>query len=205
MQFEIIRELEEDDPKLEVPWADVEDPSLRYYDLKAHPERIGSLVEVRRYPILGEALRRLNAPGSRFRTVKCGVGETDELTQEEMMEVERADAGRAHKVGSYLDVLFEVPGFNYDVERYLQLGEKLEHRLEKIPLPVQVEFTLRRCLFHDEEKWGYYVTLYLHVYGETAEDAGKNWNRAMEELTHALGEISLTRRNSEEKQKSRLL
>ena len=58
MQFEIIRELEQDDPKLEIPWADAEDPSLRYHDLKARPERIDSLVEVLRYPLLGEALRR---------------------------------------------------------------------------------------------------------------------------------------------------
>ena len=203
MQFEIIRELEEDDPKLEIPWADPEDPSLRYYDLKAHPGRIDSLVEVRRYPILGEALRRLNAPGSSFRTAKCGVWETDELTPEEMvpdeiMEVEPEDAGAVHKVGSYLDVLFDVPGFNYDRERYLRLGEKLGQLLEKIPLPVQVEFTLRRCLYHDEEKWGYYVTLFLHAYGTTTEEAVENWNRAIGELTIALGEISLPLGNSEE-------
>ncbi|MEE9240899.1 MAG: hypothetical protein V3U53_06900, partial [bacterium] len=76
MRFEILRELEQDDPKLEIPWASPEDPNLRFQDLKAHPELIPDLEEGFEFPALGPFLQTLNAGDSVFRTAKCGVWST---------------------------------------------------------------------------------------------------------------------------------
>ena len=181
MRFEILKELEESDPKLEIPWASQDDPALRYQDLKAQPELIGSVEEVREFPALGDVLRTVNAPDSTFRSVKCGVGSTHELTQEEL-----ADVGAAHKVGTYLDLIFDVPGFNFELEPYLRLGEELDRILRNLPVPATTEFVIRRCLYHPDQAWGYSATLFLNAYGPTPREATQAGKSVLVALASAL-------------------
>lgn len=185
MRFEILRELEQDDPKLEIPWASPEDPNLRYQDLKAHPELIPDLEEGFEFPALGPFLQTLNAGDSVFRTAKCGVWSTQELTEEE-----RAELGEAHKLGVYVDLVFEGEEFNFAVEHYLRLGEKLERTLASAEGSAQVEFAIRRCLYHDKNSWGYYATLFLHAYGKTSSGATGEGTRALEALGRGLSGVS---------------
>jgi len=181
VRVEILRELEPDDAKLEIPWSSSGDPSLRYVDLKAFPERIGELDESRRYPVLASFLWEVNSPGSSLRTAKCNVWTTTELSEDE-----RVDFGLPHKVGSYVDLLFDRPELSSQLEPHLELGQKIEDMLQRERLQAQAEICVRQCLFHPEERWGYYLTLFVHGYGATPEEAEGEWTRAIGALGDAL-------------------
>ena len=185
MRLEILKELEQDDPKLEIPWASPEDPNLRYQDLKTHLELIPELEEVLEFPALGPFLQTLNAGDSVFRTAKCGVWSTQELSEEE-----RAELGEAHKLGVYVDLVFEVEEFNFAVEHYLRLGEKLGGILASAEGSAQAEFAIRRCIYLDKNSWGYYATLFLHAYGKTSAGATGEGTRALEALGRGLSSVS---------------
>ena len=185
MRVEIIRELDPDDDMLEIPWANPQDPGLRYVDLKAHPQAIATLGECRRYPPLALMLRAINAPGSVLRSAKCDVWTTSDLTEDE-----RLDFGLPHKIGSYVDVVLEYPKFNSDPDLQVELGEKLRRALRHLRLQAQMEICLRRCLFHPEERWGYCLTIFVHAYGQTQVEAEQEWARAMAALRKTWGKIN---------------
>ena len=187
MRVETLQELEQDDPKLEIPWASPENPSLRYQDLKSFPKLILELEEVLKFPALGPFLQILNGPNSRFRTAKCDVWSTRELAEEERVEL-----GRVYKLGVYVDLVFEKVEFNFSIKHYLRLGKKLEGVSGTSDSSVQVEFTIRRCFFQDKSSWGYYATLFLHAYGDTPAYATRKGTQALEALGQEFGNISKT-------------
>ena len=187
MRVETLRELEQDDPKLEIPWESLENPSLRYQDLKSFPKLILELDEVLKFPALGSFLKILNGPNSRFRTAKCDIWSTQELTEEERIEL-----GRVYKLGVYVDLIFEKVEFNFSIKHYLQLGKKLEGISGISDSSVQVEFTIRRCFFQDKSSWGYYATLFLHAYGDTPTGAARKGAQALETLGREFGNLSKT-------------
>jgi hypothetical protein len=158
MRVEIVQEIDPGDDTLEIPWANPEDTRLRYVDLKAHPASIDQLEECRRFPPLGSFLRQVNSPGSSFRTAKCDAWTTTDLTDDE-----RLDFQLPFKVGSYVDLFLDRPEFNAVLEHQLQLGEKLRQALASLRVQAQLEVCIRRCLFHPEERWGYYLTLFTHA------------------------------------------
>ena len=180
MRVEIVRELDPDDDKLEIPWANPEDPELRYVDLKAHPQAIATLEECRRHSPLAAMLRAINTPRSVLRSAKCDVWTTSDLTDDE-----RLDFDLPQKVGSYVDVVFDRPEFNSDPELQVELGEKLGSALRDARVQAQMEICLRRCLFHPEERWGYYLTIFVHAYGQTQVEAEREWARAMTAVREA--------------------
>ncbi len=184
MRVEIVRELDPDDDKLEVPWASLTDPGLQYVDLKAAPDKAEQLEECRRFPPLTTLLRLINRAGSLFRSAKCGVWKTTELTEDE-----RVDFGLPYKVGSYVDVLFDNAKFNSRLEYHLQFGEKLKQALRNARGKAQIEVCVRRCLFHPEERWGYYLTIFTHAYGADAAEAEGEWRRAVGALGEGLGQV----------------
>jgi hypothetical protein len=184
MRVEIVQELDAGDDTLEVPWASPVQPGLRYLDLKAHPEEIGRLEECRKYPALASFLRKVNAADSPFRTAKCDVWTTTDLAEDE-----RVDFKLPVKVGSYVDLLFDRPDLNSRLEPHLQLGAKLSEILGPLRVQAQMEICVRRCLFHPEERWGYYVTVFMHAYGVTPGEAEEEWNRALDAPGNALAGI----------------
>ena len=132
-------------------------PSLQR--LEGTAEFIYSVEEVREFPALGDALETVNTPDSTFRSVKCGIWSTHELTEEKLVDVEAAN-----KVGTYVDLIFNVPGFNYELEQYFWLGEKLDRILKYLKAPASIDFVIRPCVYHPQEAWGYFVTLSLNAY-----------------------------------------
>jgi hypothetical protein len=184
MRVETVQELDADDDTLEIPWASPGQPELRYLDLKAHPEEIGQLEECRTCPALGSFLRKVNAADSPFRTAKCDVWSTEDLAEDE-----RADFKLAVKVGSYVDLLFDRPDLNSQLEPHLRLGAKLSEILGPLRVQAQMEICVRRCLFHPEGRRGYYVTVFTHAYGVTPGEAEEEWNRATGALGNALAGI----------------
>ena len=62
MQADFSVELGRDAPALEIPWHS-NDPQVRYYDLKSHPEVVHQIPEAQAYPELASFLSRINATG----------------------------------------------------------------------------------------------------------------------------------------------
>ena len=89
-----------------------------------------------------------------------------------------------------MDLVFEVEEFNFAVEHYLRLGEKLGGILASAEGSAQAEFTIRRCIYLDKNSWGYYATLFLHAYGKTSAGAAGEGSRALEALGRGLSSVS---------------
>ncbi len=184
MRVEVLRELGPDDAKLELPWFSPTDPSLRYIDLKKFPQQIDHFAECREYPPLASLLRRINAPGSPLRSAKCDVWTTAELGEDE-----RFDFDFPYKIGSYVDVVFQRPDFNSHLGPHLQCGKKIGQLLRGCRIQAQVEIALRRCLFHGQKRWGYYLTIFVHAYGATIAEAKAEWTRAVSALGDVLVQV----------------
>jgi hypothetical protein len=184
VRIEITQELDADCDALEVPWTSPADPSLRYWDLKLHPEKVAGLPECRLFPALADCLAKVNAHSSPLHSAKCDVWCSTELAEDE-----RLDFNLPFKTGSYLDLVLEDVEMRKSSEAHTGLAEQLRRRLSALRVQAQMEIVLRRCLFHPEETWGYALTLFLHAYGSTQAEATAEWNRAMAALGRALATI----------------
>jgi hypothetical protein len=189
MRVEITKEIDPGDDTLEIPWAGPEKIGPPYVDLKAHPALADQLEECHRFPPLAEFLGQLNSPQSLFRTAKCDAWATTDLAEDE-----RLDFRLPFKMGSYVDLLFDRSEFNTVLEHQIQLGERLRQALTSFRIQAQLEVCIRRCLFHPEERWGYYLTLFTHAYGVDADEAVREWARALEAQRKALMEIDVSLR-----------
>jgi len=82
MQADFSVELGRDAPALEMPWHS-NDPQVRYYDLKGHPELVQQIPEAQACPELASFLGRINADGFPLATAKCDVWSSSEVAPEE--------------------------------------------------------------------------------------------------------------------------
>jgi hypothetical protein len=142
------------------------------------------LEECRRCPALADLLRNLNAPGSGFRTIKCDVWTTRRLSEDEKM-----DFNLPFKVGSYVDLVYDLARLNSRCEPLLRLAKKLEQLLRPCRVQAQAEMDVRHCLFHSRRRWGYSATIFVHGYGRSPMEAKREWSRAVEHLGKALSMI----------------
>jgi hypothetical protein len=181
MVVDVVQELDPDDPQLEIPWADPDHPESRFVDLRRFPEETRTLAECRQYPALAALLLQANSLASPFRTAK-----SDAWTTSELAEDERLDFGLPHKLGSYVDLAYDHGESRWSIDAHLRSAEKLAQALKDLRVQAQMEIAVRRCLFHPEERWGYYCTLFLHAYGATPEEAEREWTRALTALGAAL-------------------
>lgn len=184
VRVDVIQELDSTDPTLEIPWASPTNPDLHYVDLRARPQQIDQLAECRRYPALAALLRTVNAADTSLRTAKCDIWVTTELAEDERLEFTLPC-----KVGSYVDLVFDRRDWNSRLEPYLHLGNELSRRLGQVHVQAQMEACVRRCLFHPEERWGYYLTVFTHAYGASPHEAEGAWQRALRALGNALAQI----------------
>ena len=184
MRIDCFCELEAGDPQLEIPWASPRNSRGRFVDLGDDPEKIDDLQECRRYPALALLLRRVNRKGGALRTAKCDVWVTTKLAEDE-----RLDFPAPIKVGSYVDVFFSSSRLKLRLPPHLRLGKELEHSLRTCRVQAQAELAVRRCLYHPRERWGFYVTLFVHAYGSTRAEAKLEWSRAVECVGNALSKI----------------
>jgi hypothetical protein len=65
-----------------------------------------------------------------------------------------------------VDLLFDHPKLNSQLESHLQLGEKLGKHLGDLRVQAQREICVRPCLFHPEARWGYCLTFFTHATAE---------------------------------------
>ncbi len=186
MQAEFYEELGDRADRLEIPWSSADQTSNRYYDLKASPAPLSQILEASANPSLGRFLAGVNAPQTMFATAKC-----DTWLTEEFSRAERAHFPAARiKSASYVDLVFSQPVFNFQSEHYEQLARRIAQQLSPRPAPARVELCLRRCYYHAEQAWGYYLTIFLYGYGKDEVEAGKHWATALEALGEALIRLS---------------
>lgn len=177
-------ELGPEDPRLEIPWSS-EDRLLRFLDLKSQPELLLEIKEACLYPELAEFLNWANSSGSQLETAKCDAWSSRQIEPEEEI------FGEPCKFGSYVDLLFtgsEAKGRFQDHELFVQaLARLLRHAPE---ISSAAEFIVRRCVDHRRDKGTYeacfYITFYLHGYGEDEEQARKRWAIALKMVQHAM-------------------
>jgi hypothetical protein len=169
---------------LEVPWA-APDGRLRYFNLREHPELIGEVEEVRRFPELAEFLRHVNAPGGAFETVKCDAWAG--------MEIEPAEEvfGASHKHGSYCDIIVRDSLTRLSFPHHEHLVRRLVELLRKTPeVPAAVEFVVRRCVFTEESSEGCAVTCFVTGFGNDEAQARRQWAIALKLVGNALEQVA---------------
>jgi hypothetical protein len=188
-------ELGADDDALEFPWS-AEDQSLRYYDLKRHPELLLEIEEATNWPELGALLESVNGAKSAFVSAKCDVWGDSELSEAEEIY------GASMKLACYVDVLFDdrQRERRFSFEQHEQLARRLCELLSRAPeIPAAAEFVIRRCYFHDVGEPvtpGFYVTCYLFGYGDDEADARQRWGIGLSLVRSALVRVSGELRNT---------
>jgi hypothetical protein len=171
-----------DDPVLEVPWT-APDGSLRYYNLRSHPELIEQIEEARRFPELAEFLRSMNAGGGAFETVKCDVGASTEIEAAEEI------FGASHKIESYCDVILRDQEDRRSFTQHERVVQRLVTLLKKAPeIPAAVEFVVRRSLLHLDggDYDGCAITCFVFGYGNDEAQARLQWTIALKLVENAL-------------------
>jgi hypothetical protein len=183
-------ELGADDPALEMPWSSP-DGALRWQDLRRGPELIRKLSECNTHPEFIEPLRTLNSPESRVLTAKCDAF-APELTEpaEELFGCWR--------MVSYIDLLFapstpsrsendfspSASNFGFALhERFARdFCARIDNGPESAAINATVELVVRRCAYNSsssDSRDGFYFTLYVVGYGESAEEARGQWGTAL--------------------------
>lgn len=188
MQAAFYIELDDGDDRLEVPWADLNNPANCFYDLKAAPGQLDQIPEARDDPALRRFLAALNAPDTLFATAKCDTWQTDEFSPDERAAFPLA----LTKYASYIDLVFSRAELNFHCEHYEQLARRLIPRLQPAPAAARAELCLRRCYFRAREAWGFYLTIFLYGYGREAVEAEKEWAAGLDALESSLLRLSST-------------
>lgn len=189
-------ELGPDDPALELPWS-TDDPALRYYDLKHNPEFLLQIPEVSTHPELGAFLARINAPEFPLETAKCDAWSTREILPEEEIFFPEPQATEC-KFVSYVDLLFSDQVARLSFERHEGLAQSLCRLLKHAPeIAASIEFVIRRCYYHEPESGssgdsasGFYLTAYIAAFGNSDEEARKQWTIALALVQNALVQVA---------------
>jgi hypothetical protein len=144
MQADFSVELGGGAPALEIPWR-ANDPGVRYYDLKIHPELVLQIPEARAYPELASFLSRINAAGSPLATAKCDVWSSSKVDPEEEIFGDR-------KFVSYIDLIFVDLSDRYSFEKHESFVKELCGLLGHTPeIAATIELVIRHCYYHQED------------------------------------------------------
>lgn len=182
-------ELGRDDPALEMPWSS-DDPSIRYYDLKTHPELLQQIPEATAHPALAAFLARINAQDFPLATAKCDAWPSHEILPEE--EIFGCDC----KFVSYVDLVFTDQVKRLASEMHEELVQQLCKLLKHAPeIAASVEFAIRRCYYRKEQDahesdTGFYLTAYVSAFGQSDEEARKQWTIALALLQNSLVQVA---------------
>ena len=137
-------ELGGDAPALEIPWCS-DDPHVRYYDLKKHPELAQKIPEAVAYPELGAFLSRINATEFPLATAKCDAWASSEVAPDEEIFGDR-------KFVSYVDLVFVDEKKRCSFEKHSAFAEELCRLLGQAPeIAATVELVIRNCYFHQQK------------------------------------------------------
>lgn len=144
MQADFSVELGGGAPALEIPWR-ADDPGVRYYDLKIHPELVLQIPEARAYPELNLFLSRINAAGFPLATAKCDVWSSSQVEPEEEIFGDR-------KFVSYVDLIFVDESDRCSFEKHETFAKDLCRLLGHAPeIAATVELVIRHCYCHPKD------------------------------------------------------
>jgi hypothetical protein len=144
MQADFSVELGGDAPALEIPWRS-DNPHVRYYDLKNHPELVQQIPEAAAYPELGSFLSRINVARFPLATAKCDAWTSNELDLEEEIFGDR-------KFVSYIDLIFVDERERCSFEKHEAFAKELCRLLSHAPeIAATVELIIRHCYYHQED------------------------------------------------------
>jgi hypothetical protein len=144
MQADFSIELGRHAPALEIPWRS-DDPHVRYFDLKIHPELVLQIPEAVAYPELAAFLSRINAVGFPLATAKCDAWSSNEVAPEEEIFGDR-------KFVSYIDLVFADQEDRCSFEKHEAFARELCRLLSHAPeIAAAVELVIRHCYYHQEE------------------------------------------------------
>ena len=182
-------ELGRDDPVLDFPWTDPAG-KCTYHDLKHHPELLERIEEATAFPELAEFLRGANSALSTMETAKCDGWITTELSPEEEV------FGAAQKCASYVDLVFSNSDQRKSFPFHEHFAKRLVALLRKTPETASsAEACVRRCYFRHvgaESDEGFYLTLYVHGYGDDESRARQNWGIGLRLAGNALLQLSVS-------------
>lgn len=158
---------------LVVPYP-VEGEDFGYVDLRAEPERVGQLPEVRSYPQMGDLLTAINRTRSGLRSLACSVtGGFDVKVKvfwyhTSTVDVAFVDVAKNRRKRAFRDLIQ-----SYEtsvVDKCRKAGVSNRHRFERV-------------IFHDEKRKGYCLRLFTQGFGEDADEAEPLWEATLPELT----------------------
>jgi hypothetical protein len=181
-----------DSPVLVVPWHD-DAGRVAYVDLRACPDCIEKISEVRENPPLASLLVALNAPDSPWATAKCDRWTLDE----DDLEAASFDLALARDrksvqvgIGSYIDFYHRAEIEFTSLEHHRELLQRLTRAAERPGTQqdsqpsAMLELMLRHCIADGRE--GYAITAFLYAIGEDAVRAQENWAASLAALQHIL-------------------
>jgi len=183
-----------DDPLLVVPWADPENPSVHFIDLRENPYDLDYLPEAAEHPPLLHALRSLNAPRSLFFTAKCDAwpvvftGSEDSYAQSELaylhLNLHHTAEETSAAFASYIDLISRDRVLFASRHRHEQLLDRLTRRAASLDLPyAMLELVLRPALVDlSGPQEGYSISLYVKALGHDHQSAEEHWANALGEV-----------------------
>jgi hypothetical protein len=218
MQADFSVELGGDAPALEIPWNS-NDPNVRYYDVKNHPELVQQIPEAVAYPELGSFLSRISAPGFPLASAKCDVWLSREVAPEEEVFGDR-------KFVSYIDLVFVDEADRCSLEKHEAFAKELCRLLGHAPeIAATVELVIRHCYYHhaniarprdmvgsqdrqlqSEDRYalennplkkdvtdstiGFCISAYVTGFGDAEHEPGRLWTIGLNLLQHAMVQLN---------------
>jgi hypothetical protein len=218
MQADFSVELGGDAPALEIPWNS-NDPNVRYYDVKNHPELVQQIPEAVAYPELGSFLSRINAPGFPLASAKCDVWLSREVAPEEEIFGDR-------KFVSYIDLVFVDEADRSSLEKHEAFAKELCRLLSHAPeIAATVELVIRHCYYHHaniarpqdmvgsqdrqlqsedrdpsennpfrqdltDSTIGFCISAYVTGFGDAEHEPGRLWTIGLNLLQHAMVQLN---------------
>jgi hypothetical protein len=140
-------------------------------DLRRSPGSIVAIPEAVEFPVLGDALIRLNASSSPVWTSKCGVWASDDGEQFDVDEFDAPQGGTAHTQGCYIDVLPRGEEQWHSADAIATVCKSWCAGLRGLPMrSCRADLIIRRA-FTPPERMHLAVTAYLTGSGSTAVEA----------------------------------
>ena len=192
MQADYSVALMEEDPALEMPWTS-DDGSVRYFNLRLHPDLLVNVPETAHHPELSAFLGRINAAGFPLESAKCDAWFDRELTPEEDV------FGANCKFVSYVDLMFSDESKRFSLDAHTRLAEYVCDLLQRAPeMAAAAEFVVRHCHYHTEgqepeSRIGFCLTSYATGYGDSEEEARQRWSIGLKLVQHALVQVAMTK------------
>jgi hypothetical protein len=178
-----------DDPVLVVPWADPDDPSRHFIDLRENPYDLDWLEEAARHPSLLHALRALNATRSPVFTAKSDVWSlTPDELQPLLLELDLIPEDAPTGIASYIDLVWRERSVFVSFHQHEQLLYRISRLAASLEHPyAALECTLRPALIDlTGPQEGFAVSLYLKALGHDEHAAEDRWGAALADVSALL-------------------